>query len=71
MQQDMPGMHDMPGMQHGTPAAAPPATGQAAVDYTCPMHAQVHQDHPGNCPICGMTLVKTGAATTGPAGGGK
>ncbi len=24
--------------------------------YTCPMHPQVRQDHPGNCPICGMTL---------------
>jgi Cu(I)/Ag(I) efflux system membrane fusion protein len=26
--------------------------------YTCPMHPQVIQDHPGACPICGMTLVK-------------
>lgn len=25
--------------------------------YTCPMHPQVMQDNPGNCPICGMTLV--------------
>src|ERR1039458_9386937 len=24
--------------------------------YTCGMHPQVVQDHPGNCPICGMTL---------------
>jgi Cu+-exporting ATPase len=24
--------------------------------YTCPMHPQIQQDHPGNCPICGMTL---------------
>jgi P-type Cu+ transporter len=24
--------------------------------YTCPMHPQIRQDHPGNCPICGMTL---------------
>jgi P-type Cu+ transporter len=24
--------------------------------YTCPMHPQVEQDHPGNCPICGMAL---------------
>ena len=24
--------------------------------YTCPMHPQIHQDRPGNCPICGMTL---------------
>ena len=24
--------------------------------YTCPMHPQIEQDHPGNCPICGMAL---------------
>jgi len=24
--------------------------------YTCPMHPEVVQDHPGNCPKCGMTL---------------
>src|SRR6266581_2485690 len=26
------------------------------ITYTCPMHPQIEQDHPGNCPICGMTL---------------
>src|SRR5947207_6872366 len=25
--------------------------------YTCGMHPQVIQDHPGNCPICHMKLV--------------
>ena len=24
--------------------------------YTCPMHAEIQQDHPGDCPICGMVL---------------
>ncbi len=24
--------------------------------YTCPMHPEIRQDHPGNCPKCGMTL---------------
>lgn len=24
--------------------------------WTCPMHPQVRQDHPGACPICGMAL---------------
>jgi Cu(I)/Ag(I) efflux system membrane fusion protein len=26
--------------------------------YTCSMHPQVHEDHDGNCPICGMKLIK-------------
>lgn len=29
---------------------------KAGTIYTCPMHPQIRQDHPGNCPICGMTL---------------
>ncbi|HJV82840.1 MAG TPA: heavy metal translocating P-type ATPase [Noviherbaspirillum sp.] len=24
--------------------------------YTCPMHPEIRQNAPGNCPICGMTL---------------
>jgi len=28
------------------------------VIYTCVMHPQVQKDKPGNCPICGMVLVK-------------
>jgi len=40
---------------------APPVTIHAAESsgkqlYTCGMHPQVIQDHPGNCPICGMKL---------------
>ncbi|SJN36951.1 Lead, cadmium, zinc and mercury transporting ATPase; Copper-translocating P-type ATPase [Luteococcus japonicus LSP_Lj1] len=27
-----------------------------AVDYTCPMHPEIRQDHPGSCPLCGMAL---------------
>jgi Cu+-exporting ATPase len=29
---------------------------QGKAIYTCPMHPEVQQDHPGNCPKCGMTL---------------
>ena len=25
--------------------------------YTCPMHPDVIQDKPGNCPKCGMNLI--------------
>ena len=31
--------------------------------YQCPMHPTITSDHPGECPICGMNMVKvTGAA---------
>src|SRR5438552_17607663 len=40
--------------------------------WTCGMHPQVVQDHPGNCPICHMKLVpvrhEDAAATTMPSG---
>jgi len=26
--------------------------------YTCSMHPQIHEHQPGNCPICGMQLIK-------------
>ncbi|HEJ3473096.1 MULTISPECIES: heavy metal translocating P-type ATPase [Pseudomonadota] len=35
------------------PAASPTAPGTI---YTCPMHPEIRQDHPGTCPKCGMTL---------------
>lgn len=40
-------MKDMPGMQKQQP-----------VTYTCPMHPEIHAAKPGNCPKCGMKLVK-------------
>lgn len=33
---------------------------KAGVEYTCPMHPQVRQIGPGNCPICGMSLEPVG-----------
>ncbi|MBU4609904.1 heavy metal translocating P-type ATPase [Achromobacter sp. GG226] len=39
----------VPPAQASTPAA--PGT-----IYTCPMHPEIRQDHPGTCPKCGMTL---------------
>jgi P-type Cu+ transporter len=36
--------------------------------YTCPMHPQIRQLGPGNCPICGMALEPVSvAAETGPS----
>jgi len=33
-----------------------PAADIPPVSYSCPMHAEVVDDKPGKCPICGMTL---------------
>ena len=35
------------------------ANGSQTFKYTCPMHPEVVQGTPGNCPICGMALVET------------
>ena len=44
----------------------------APEQWQCPMHPSIVQDHPGDCPICGMKLVKvaggTGSTTGGTAG---
>ena len=40
--------------QVDVPGEATPAP--SGTVYTCPMHPEVRQDHPGNCPKCGMTL---------------
>ena len=31
---------------------------KAVLHFTCPMHPEIVQDKPGNCPKCGMTLVE-------------
>jgi len=33
-----------------------PADAPEGAIWTCPMHPEVRQDHPGACPICGMAL---------------
>jgi len=36
--------------------------------WTCPMHPEIRQDHPGACPICGMALEpELVSADTGPS----
>ncbi|USR42051.1 heavy metal translocating P-type ATPase [Ectopseudomonas hydrolytica] len=34
----------------------PPISAPEGAAYTCPMHPEIRQPTPGNCPICGMTL---------------
>jgi len=38
------------------PSVGAPLPNMAGTIYTCPMHPEIRQDKPGNCPICGMTL---------------
>ncbi|MFC0808895.1 copper-translocating P-type ATPase [Ensifer sp. P24N7] len=58
--------------QHAGNAVASPARNlnsdePEGVIYTCPMHPQVRQIGPGNCPICGMALEpEVVTAETGP-----
>jgi Cu+-exporting ATPase len=53
---------------HAHHASAGPSPEPTGAIYTCPMHPQIRQDHPGACPICGMALepeITTGE--TGPS----
>jgi hypothetical protein len=52
-------------MQHQGMSPAPADQPQGNVVYTCVMHPEVKSDKPGNCPICGMTLVKKSSAPEG------
>lgn len=37
-------------------APTPREAANESTTYTCPMHPEVRQDHPGSCPKCGMAL---------------
>ena len=63
---DMPGMK-MPAKKAATQKPVSKSTTSKPVDkiiYTCVMHPQVQKEKPGNCPICGMKLVKKTVKTT-------
>jgi len=53
--------------RHGPEPGAPGAATEAKERWQCPMHPTVVEDHPGDCPICGMKLVRVDGA---PAPGG-
>jgi Cu+-exporting ATPase len=51
-------------------ASAPVAVHDAppGAIWTCPMHPEIRQDHPGACPICGMALEpEIASADSGPS----
>src|SRR6185369_6173522 len=48
-----PTRYTQPESAMATAVAQQPVAGTI---YTCPMHPEVRQDHPGSCPKCGMAL---------------
>ena len=54
----------------GHPAAADEAGAEGQQLWTCGMHPQIVQDHPGTCPICGMNLVPMRAGAKATTAGG-
>jgi CopA family copper-resistance protein len=46
---------EMKGMDMGKKETKKP---EQNVSYTCPMHPEIHSPKPGNCPKCGMKLVR-------------
>ena len=42
---------------NGAPSCSKQNTAGEKTLYTCSMHPQIIQDHPGECPVCGMKLV--------------
>jgi P-type Cu+ transporter len=49
-------MQYMGASSNASPPNSSPVPTVAGAIYTCPMHPEVRQDHPGSCPKCGMTL---------------
>src|ERR1700722_809393 len=43
-------------VEHGNHSTSKVEPSAAKPIYTCPMHPEIQQDHPGQCPKCGMTL---------------
>ncbi|HEY1784638.1 MAG TPA: heavy metal translocating P-type ATPase [Pirellulales bacterium] len=56
---------------HGVAAGGDGRTTSEPTIYTCPMHPEVQQDHPGNCPKCGMALEPKTGSLTGESDGGE
>ena len=48
---------DMPMQMAEKKDTSPAENTPAKTSYTCPMHPEIHQSAPGDCPICGMKLV--------------
>ncbi|HFB66692.1 MAG TPA: YHS domain-containing protein, partial [Aeromonadales bacterium] len=58
--------HEHQHHSHTSPSHSHSHSSQQSLDtssyYTCPMHPEIHEDKPGNCPKCGMALDRVGEA---------
>jgi CopA family copper-resistance protein len=65
----VPGRKTQPAKKEGmggmkmSPQKAAVETPSLGETYTCPMHPEIHASKPGNCPKCGMKLVKEAPKT--------
>ncbi|MBC7661254.1 MAG: heavy metal translocating P-type ATPase [Chitinophagaceae bacterium] len=57
---------DLSPLSYLSPKLTTPAAPKPGVEYTCPMHSQIRQIGPGNCPICGMALEPMTASLDSP-----
>jgi membrane fusion protein, copper/silver efflux system len=57
------GGEGLPQKQASAGAATETSAAEQKEQWQCPMHPSIVQDHPGDCPICGMRLVKVEGAT--------
>lgn len=57
------GIRLLPPSVPATPAPSESASDTAKEMWQCPMHPTIVQDHPGDCPICGMKLLKVDAGS--------
>ncbi|MEO5995788.1 MAG: heavy metal-binding domain-containing protein, partial [Chitinophagaceae bacterium] len=70
-------MKDMPGMKMSKKETKKPVAKKVSsapsqkVIYTCVMHPEVKMDEPGNCPKCGMKLIKKTVTVSAPKTAGK
>ncbi|MEO9061439.1 MAG: copper-translocating P-type ATPase [Nitrosospira sp.] len=66
LNQSHPHSHDHTHHNHPHTESVPAAPASAAsAQWTCPMHPEIVQDSPGDCPICGMALVSIAGTGAG------
>ncbi|MDA7673527.1 hypothetical protein N8615_03965, partial [Verrucomicrobiales bacterium] len=52
--------HDCCGGHNSDSPKSKPSPAAPGSEYTCPMHPEIVDDEPGDCPKCGMALEPIG-----------